>query len=179
MKTGLFITDAIIIAIVALPFILILSNSKKKERKLSKALKAEVLKDKGKLSNSTVHNNFALGIDNSRQRLYFYKVTKEAAYTQIVDLKTMASCQVDKKTRYVRDKEKKQEIIERLLLILTHKDQNNVTNFEFYDNNDAMPLSGEIDIAHQWQSIITQFLDSNAEMKPKHMPIGESLVNDY
>lgn len=158
MGTGLFIIDAIIIAIVILPFALFINGSKKRERQLRKALQSEAEKNQCKLSKLEVHSNFAIGIDATERKLFFYNKTKEGAHTKLIDLNTITSCKAIKDTRSVKNKTKSYDVIEKLKLSFIPHNKNEATNLELYNNDGEMTLNNEIVIAQKWQDEVNNLL---------------------
>ncbi|MBF8148531.1 hypothetical protein ITJ86_01395 [Winogradskyella sp. F6397] len=165
MGTGLFIIDAIIIAIVILPFVLFINGRKKRQKKLQKALQSEASLHNCKLSKVETHSNFAIGIDSSEQKLFFYKETEEAAYAQTVDLKSISACKSIKEYKQAKGNAKPNNVIDKIQLSFIHRNQKDATHLVLYNNNDEMTLNNELVVAQKWQDYITEFLESKVEVQ--------------
>lgn len=162
MGTGLFIIDAIIIAIVILPFALFINGSKKRKRKLRKALQSEATQNNCKLTKIEIDSNFAIGVDEAEQKLFFYKETSDFAFAQVVDLKSIVSCKTTRENKRVKDKTKDYDVINKLQLSFTHRNLNDVTELMLYNNDDEMVLNNEIAIAEKWQDYINNIIATKA-----------------
>lgn len=166
MGTGLFIIDAIIIAIVILPFALFINGSKKRERQLRKALQSEATKHNCNLSKLEVHSNFAIGLDQNEKKLVFYKKAEKRAYTTLVDLKTVAACKALKINKQVKNKTKHYELIDKLKLSFIHHNKNKVTDLELYNNDDTMTLNNEVLLSQKWEDEVNTLLKTMREIQP-------------
>ncbi|REE27475.1 hypothetical protein DFQ09_101306 [Winogradskyella pacifica] len=158
MGTGLFIIDAIIIAIVILPFALFINGSKKRKRKLRKALQSEATQNNCKLSKIEVDSNFAIGVDEAEEKLFFYKETSELAFAQVVDLKSLVSCKTIRENKRVKDKTKHYDVIDKLQLSFTHHNLKEPTELMLYNNDDEMVLNNEIAIAQKWEDYVNNLI---------------------
>ncbi|SDH01286.1 hypothetical protein [Winogradskyella thalassocola] len=166
MGTGLFIIDAIIIAIVILPFALFINGSKKRQRKLRNALQSEATQNNCKLSKTEVHSNFAIGLDEVEKKVFFYKETEDSAYAQVIDLKFIVSCKFIKDSKRIKDKTKHYDVIDKIQLSFEHQNLKEVTNFVLFNNDDEMALNNEIVIAQKWQDIINDLLEEKVKAVP-------------
>ncbi|WP_179333464.1 hypothetical protein [Winogradskyella costae] len=158
MGTGLFVIDAIIIAIVILPFVLFINGSKKRKRKLRKALQLEATQSNCKLTKIEIDSNFAIGIDEEEQKLFFYKETSEFSFAEVVDLKSIVTCKTLRENKRVKDKTKDYDVIDKLQLSFVHHNLKDVTDFMLYNNDDEMVLNNEITIAQKWQDYVNNFI---------------------
>ncbi|MBU2927612.1 hypothetical protein [Winogradskyella psychrotolerans] len=163
MGTGLFIIDAVIIAIVILPFVLFINGSKKRKRKLRNALQDEAAQHNCKLSEVEVHSNFALGLDTTGENLFFYKETEDSAFVQTVNLKAIASCKFIKETKRTKDKTKGYHVIDSIQLSFVHQNLKDVTNLVLYNNDDEMTLNNEIALGQKWQEKISGLLGTKVK----------------
>ncbi|WP_179318068.1 hypothetical protein [Winogradskyella helgolandensis] len=158
MGSGLFIIDAIIIAIVILPFVLFINGSKKRKRKLRNALRYEAAQNNCELSEIEVHSNFAIGLNTTGEKLFFYKETEVSAYAQVIDLKSIVSCKFIKESKRIKDKTKHYDVIDTIQLSFIHQNLKDVTNLVLYNNDDEMALNNELAIGQKWQDKISELL---------------------
>jgi hypothetical protein len=103
--------------------------------------------------------DFVLGIDESKDFVFFFKQRKEEAISQFVDLSEIQTCQMVKKTRNVKNDIGSLGFIERVELsfIPTNKTKGE-TRFELYDEEINMQLSGELQFVDKWTKQINDRL---------------------
>lgn len=164
METGLFIIDAIIIAIVILPFALFINGRAKRKKQLRKAIETEAAQHNCKLTKLEMYNNFALGVDTDAQKLFFYKATTDVVFAKVVDLKSVAVCKIIKETKRVKNKSKHYDVIDKLQLSLINHNRDDVTYLEFYNNDDEVTLSDELSVAQKWQDYLNELLASKGRV---------------
>jgi len=103
--------------------------------------------------------DFVLGIDESKDFVFFFKQRKEEAISQFVDLSEILTCQMVKKTRNVKNKIGNLGFIERVELSFTPTNKNKgETKFELYDEEINMQLSGELQFVEKWTKQINDRL---------------------
>ena len=165
MSTGLIIIQTIIVAIVIMPFALFLIGNKKSISQLRKALQEEATKYNCKLHDVEVHGNFAIGLDTTNQKLFFYRKNKSDVYSKVIDLTSVSSCKAIKETKRVKDKSKHYDVIEKISLAFFHKNQNDVLRIEFFNYN-SMILNDELVVANKWQDSLNEILTSKVDAVP-------------
>ena len=158
MESGLYIIDAIIIAIVVLPFALFINGRHKRKRKLRKALEQVATRSNCKLSKIDTYSNFAIGWDAAQEKLLFYKETADSAYAKVVDLKVIMSCRIVKDAKRVKDKKTHYDVIEKLQLSFEPKNKKDIVSLELYNNDDEMVLSNELVVAQEWEAFLNKYL---------------------
>ncbi|WP_340155384.1 hypothetical protein [uncultured Winogradskyella sp.] len=164
MSIGLIIIQSIIIAIVIMPFALFLGGNKKKVAELRKALEAEATQNNCKFHKVEVHGNFAIGIDTTNQKLFFYRKNKSGAYAKVVDLKSVSFCKPIKETKRVKDKSKHYDVIEKIGLAFFNNNHNRVISIEFF-NYDEMILNDELVVAEEWHKFLNEVLTPKEDVK--------------
>lgn len=175
MESGLYIIYAIIIATVILPFVLLIRGSKKREQKLRNALQSEAAKSNYKLDKIDTHGVYALGLDQTQQVLMFYKSTSENAKVQVVDLKTVQSCNASKVTRMVKGSGSQHEVIDQILLSFKYRNIKELSHIELYNNEDEKALSDELEVAQKWEVNINEILNIKHETKTADHPENVSV----
>lgn len=163
MGTGMIVTTTILIVICTLPFILIIGSTKKKEKQLKKALEAAISKNNGTLTDCSINNNFALGLDSSAKQVYYYKKTPETEFLQKIDLNTVKTCEITKETKRIRNGKSNYEEIQRVALLFTSKKDKLVEQFELFNYNDSSQLNGELALADTWKKKVIDLLNTNLE----------------
>ncbi|WP_438711505.1 hypothetical protein ACSTS3_01960 [Aquimarina muelleri] len=169
METGMIVILIILIVICTLPFILINGSTKKKEKQLKKALEISITEDNGILTDYVINYNFALGLDSNAKQIYYYKKTLEAEYLQKINLKNIATCEIKKDTKQIRNGKLNYERIQSIALVFTFKKNNLIDQFKVYDYDDSPQLSGELALADTWKKKVIDLLtkDSTNLKDPK------------
>ncbi len=153
------IVGLISILICIIPFAIMHYNSVKKENKILKSLKENAQKQNCNISQYEFCGDYVMGIDESRNFVFFFKQKKEKAISQFVDLAEIQTCQVVKKTRSVKNDIGSLDVVERVELSFTPTNKNNAeTRFELYDDEVNMQLSGELQFVDKWTKQINDRL---------------------
>lgn len=159
MDWGTAIVGLISILICIIPFVIMHYNRVKKENKMLLSLKENAQQHNCNISQHEFCGDFVLGIDESRNLVFFFKQKKEEAISQFVDLAEIQTCQVVKKTRNVKNDVGNLSIIERVEFSFTPTNKNKgETRFELYDEKTNMQLSGELQFVDKWTKQINNRL---------------------
>nr|WP_321227863.1 hypothetical protein [uncultured Psychroserpens sp.] len=157
MNLGVTITSAVLVLLVIAPVALIQQQQKKKERKILKSLKALASKYDCTLTEYEVFKNFAIGLDEKNNNLFFYKKNSLKEISQHVDLNKIKSCGILNSKK--ANNKSKQDNIARLQLILNPLDNiKHEQTIEIYNQTDDFQLNGELDVIHKWEHIIQNSL---------------------
>lgn len=155
MDWGTALVGVISILICIVPFVGMYYKRVKNKNKMLQSLK--VLEDKTdcKISHHEFCGDFVLGIDETRNYVFFFKQKKEEAISKFVDLSEVQACQVVKNKRNIE----KVSFTERVELnfIPTNKSKKEV-RFELFDEAINMQLSGELQFADNWSKKINGLL---------------------
>lgn len=160
METGMIVIAAVLFAVILVPTLLIIQNTKKQSKKLFNGLKAAVAKNNGVLTQHTEQNDFALGIDETHKAIYFFKKSEVIETSQIIDLSQIKSCEVITKTRRIKKEKGFEEIMEKINLEFTSKKDNEVKQIELYNEEESL-LTDELTIAENWKKIAQRILAEN------------------
>lgn len=159
MDWGTAIIWLIMILICIVPFVIMHYNRVKKENKMLHSLKENAQQQNCKISQHEFCGDYVMGIDESRNFVFFFKQKKEEAISQFVDLAEIQTCQVVKKTRNVKNDIGSLGFIERVELSFTPTNKNKgETSFELYDEETNMQLSGELQFVDKWTKQINDRL---------------------
>ena len=93
MNLGTAITGAIFIAIFMLPFIFMLQGRKKKEKQLLQSISTVANNQNCKISKYELCEEFAIGLDETANQLFFLKRTEDQEIAQFVNLSEIKSYQ--------------------------------------------------------------------------------------
>jgi len=137
----------------AFPFVLIHRHRKNKEPRVLQLLQETARAQNCQISSHGFCSDFVIGIDDSRNIVFFYKKKKEESIATFVDLSEIQSCYVAKKTRSAISG--KSSFYESLNLVeLSLRSPKNRSKaevrFELYDQETNMQLSGELQFADRW-----------------------------
>lgn len=159
MNLGTAITGAIFIAIFMLPFIFMLYGRKKKEKQLVKSILAIANNHHCKISQQEISEEFAIGLDESKNQLFFFKKTAFKEIAQYVNLAEIKSCKVIKTGNATGDKDDNYKLIDKLDLHFSFLDKKNPDiSFEFYNSEENFGLNGEIQLIEKWANIVNDRL---------------------
>lgn len=159
MDLGSVIIGAIAIIICALPFAMMSIGRKKSEKIFLKSLSEMATRNNCRLSQHDLLGIFAIGIDETKGFVFFYRQTKDSEIEQIVDLSEIQSCKVINKSRSFKNKAGNQKVIERLELsfipIVKTKPE---IKMEFFNADVGVQLNGELQSIDKWSKLINDRL---------------------
>lgn len=159
MNLGTAITGAIFIAIFMLPFIFMLHGRKKKEKQLAKSILAIANNHNCKISQQDINEEFAIGLDESVNHLFFFKKTSDKEIAQHVKLAEIKSCKVIKTANVAGEKDDNYKSIDKLDLQFSFLDLKNPNiSFTFYNSEENFGLNGEIQMIEKWANIVNDRL---------------------
>lgn len=155
MDLGTAIIGILCVAVCAMPFVLTSRSKKKREKQLLGSIKELANRQNSEITQHETCGNFAIGIDETKNFLFFHLDTKEEAKQQVVDLSSISICKVSRKNS-------KSQTIEQLDLELIPTDKNKPKIvLEFYNVDLNYQPSGELDSIENWSKLITKRLTEN------------------
>ena len=159
MDWGTAIIGLISILICIFPIVIMHYNRVKKENKMLQTLNENAQHHNCIISQSECCGNFVLGLDESRNFVFFFQQKKEDAVSEFVDLSEIQTCQVVKKTRNIKDDDENIAIIERVeLSFIPENKSNGETRFEIFDAEINIQLNGELQLVDKWLKKINDHL---------------------
>lgn len=163
METGMIIIATVLFAIILVPTILLIKNTKKHSKRLLNGLNAAAAQKNGTISEHLEARHFALGLDTQNKALYFFKKTEEDEITQIVDLNSVASCAVEKRTKRIKTDKTGYEIVESVALLFTQAKGHEFEKLELYNDKDNFQLNGELVVAETYKKKVMALLSQPAK----------------
>ena len=161
MDLGTALIGAIFLAVCMVPFIIMYYYRVKKENKIVQSLKKIAQQQNCNIDKYEFCGDFALGVDENRGFVFFYKQKNEETIRQFVNLSGVQTCQVVKKTRNQKANKTNELVTTQVELCFTSTNKNNdETRFELYDEEVNTQLSGELQFAESWAKQITERLKS-------------------
>lgn len=182
MDSGTIIITLIFIAVVTAPFILTGYNKNKKKKGLLGQLEEMAGKEDCNISYHEFCCNFVIGLDETKNHLFFYKKAENQEFAKSINLQNYNSCKMYNSNRTVGEKKEKYYVVDRLELIFypAGKETPEVS-IEFYnDDYDRLTLSGELQLAEKWEKLLNERLKRSQKIKPKaaNQPAANALVPD-
>lgn len=159
MNLDTAITGAIFMAIFMLPFILMINGRKKKEKQLLQSISSIATIHNCKISLHELCDEFAIGLDEKANQLFFFRKTSENEVSQHINLSEIKACKVIKTAHGIHNKDESERIIDKLELQFSFIDKKNPENsLVFYNADETAQPSGEIIIIEKWAKIVNNHL---------------------
>ena len=159
MNSGTIIVGAISMAACVVPFALMIRGMKIKEKRLLQSVYAIANKHHCKISRHEVSDEFAIGIDEKANQLFFFRKTSENESAQQINLLEIKSCKVIKTGQPFNNKNESDKTIDKLELQFSFFDKSNPDNsMVFYNADESAQLSEEIIIIEKWAKIVNDKL---------------------
>lgn len=138
--------------------VIYLQRAKKKERtKFLKGFTDLAEQQQLSISEHDFWNHcFAIGIDTSKNKLFYLKKQKETEQKFLIDLSEVEYCRVNNINRSVNQ----DKIIERLELVFTFRNSKLPQKaLEFYNKDETMALHDELQLIEKWKTNINSRLE--------------------
>lgn len=159
MNSGTLIVGAIILAACILPFILMIRSRKKKEKQLLLSLTAIANNHNCKISLHELFVEFAIGLDEKANQLFFFRKTKEYETAQHINLAEVKFCKVINSGHTIDNNDENNKTIDKLELQFSFLDKKKPDEFlVFYNSEENTHLSGEILTINKWVIILNDRL---------------------
>jgi hypothetical protein len=158
MESGMIVIAAVLVAVIVVPILLISINTKKQSKTLLNGLKTLCSQNNGVLSEHIEHNNFALGADENKKAIYFYKKTEDAIIAKTIHLKAVDHCEILKTTTRVKKEKGFEELTQKVTISFIPIKGESTEFIDLYDDNDSLLVNGEVAIAEDWKRIVNQLI---------------------
>ncbi|WP_339842149.1 hypothetical protein [uncultured Maribacter sp.] len=156
MELGIAAIGIASVALCAMPFVITNRSRKIKEKVVLTSLKEVAHQHNCEISEHEIFGHYAIGVDRTKNFVFFVLKIKEAIQQQYVDLTTIKTCEI---ANIGKSYARKEKIIDRLKLNFFPVDNNKPdTVFEFYNADINYQLSGEIQSIEKWNSLIKNML---------------------
>lgn len=156
MELGIAAIGIASVALCAMPFVITNRSRKKKEKQLFTSLKDVAGEHNCEITEYEIFGHYAIGVDRTKNFVFFVLKIKEAIEQQYVDLTTIKTCEI---ANIGKSYARKEKIIDRLKLNFFPVDNNKPdTVFEFYNADINYQLSGEIQSIEKWNSLIKNMM---------------------
>ncbi len=155
MDLGTLIMGAAIVAICMLPFVIIGNAGKKRKKRTLQSLTNMAKQYNGQISQYEFCANFAIGIDEAKNFVFFYKRSKDEVEEEYVDLSEIKKSKVVTTSRTVGNKDQNHSVIDRLDLAFVPKAVNKEEiKWAFFDVEENLQLSSELPMIEKWSNLI-------------------------
>jgi hypothetical protein len=153
MDLGIVLIGAIVIAIFAVPFIVMGRNRKKVEKQFLQSLISLADKNNYQIFIHEFCTDYSIGIDTKENVILFYRKTKDRVIEETIKLADFKKCQI------VKTKNNNQKSIDRLNLHFIPLASNQPeTILEFYNIEDNLQIFGQYQSIERWSKIINNQL---------------------
>ena len=158
MDIGTAFVGLISVAVSSVPFVLTTRSRKKNEKELLQSIKNLAKNENCEITQSETCGNYAIGIDETKNFVFFQSKSKEVVKHEIIDLATIKKCKVVNISSTTADNDK---IIEKLNLDFSpiSKNKSDII-LEFYNSDISFQLSGELQSLNKWNTLINKMLIS-------------------
>ncbi|RAV29174.1 hypothetical protein DN748_09650 [Sinomicrobium soli] len=154
MNLGATLIGIICVLICAVPFIWTSNIRRKKEKGLLLALQNSAKQQHCEITQHEVCGNYAIGMDEKNNHVFFQLKTGEDIETKCIDLSVMEQCEVENISKYLQ---KNKLVIEGLNLHFTATDvKQTAVVLEFYNHEVSYPLIGELQSIEKWNTLINK-----------------------
>lgn len=164
MDLGVIITSVIFITLVSLPFLIINRQRKKKENQLLQSLKDAANQHQCKLTQLELCGNYAIGIDESKDFVFFKNKSDQKENVQFINLGLVESCEMTNTERKIKTIDNAYQVIDQLYLsfVPTAGNGSNI-QWVFYHADSHMQLNGELQSIEKWLKLIKERLKSKGQ----------------
>lgn len=161
MDLGSAIIGAVAIIICALPFVMMSRSKKKREKIFLQSLSEIATKNNCQITQHEIFGSFAIGLDESKSFVFFYKKMPGKEEEQSIDLGEIQNCKVINTSRTINNKEGNQKVIDKLELSFSPAAKNKPgIKLEFFRSDVSVHLDGELQSIEKWSKLINDLLRS-------------------
>lgn len=141
------------------PFVTMYRKRVKKEKRMYNNLKTNAIQQNSSLSAHEFCSDFVIGIDENKEKVFFFKLKKEEEINQFVDLSEIQKCELIKKGRDLKNPSSSMYSTQKVSLYFYSKDKKNPnTEFELFHEETNLQLSGELQLGEKWCNKINMHL---------------------
>lgn len=144
-----------LLALFALPFILIGRASKKNKKQLIDKLSKLAEKHSSVINESDHCNDFAIGLDTAEKALFYVKAGNEGEKSQVVKLSEYKTTRVVNVSKTLSDNGSKTTVTAKLALALVpvNKDKAEI-QLDFYNSEDKNQITSELELLNKWNELV-------------------------
>jgi len=164
---GTILTAIFFLLLFSIPFILLYISRRKREKQNLLLLTREAAKKNLKVSTFNTWGNTSIGMDETANVVFFAKRTADGETGHQVALSEIEKCRVANIQRTLSNGDGNYSLSEKLDLVFEPADKKKTeTAFTFFNvDHDGAMLTGELQQAEKWCSIINDKIASIAQKK--------------
>lgn len=153
------IIGTILLSTFIVPIIRMNRNRKKSEGKSMESLINIANKHNCTISKHEICNDLVIGIDETKNVVFFNKIVDDNELKQVINLSEIKSCKVINTSRTIKSKNDTYKVVDRLELSLvpTAKNKSDI-KVEFYNAETRGQLNGELQSIEKWSKLIADRL---------------------
>jgi hypothetical protein len=160
MDLGSAIIGAIFLVIGILPFMMMSRGRKNREKKFLQSLLTIATKNNCQIDQHDVFAHFAIGFDNTKKSVIFYRQAAEKVVEHFVAFSDIQSCKVLNTSKNVQNNNGTHQVIDKLELsfipLLKSKPE---IKLEFFNANVTPQLYGELQSIQKWSTLVNDHLN--------------------
>ena len=155
MDSTSIIMGVALLALFALPFILIGRASKKNKKQLIDKLTKLAEKHSSVIKESDHCSDFAIGIDTAEKTIFYVKAGKEGEKSQVVKLSEYKTTRIVNQSKTLSDNGAKTTVTAKLALafVPVSKDKAEI-QLEFYNSEDKNQITSELELLNKWNELV-------------------------
>lgn len=159
MDFGSSIIGLIFLILCTIPFVILSIRRQNKINLLFESLNNLAKQNNCNISQKEQFSNFAIGLDENRNYLFFYKNKKNKEIAQNINLADIQSCRALNSGKIAGNGSGSSKLIDKLELGLTPKSNTGGDILlEFYSLEDSMQVNGELQVLEKWVALINDQL---------------------
>ncbi|WP_346856458.1 hypothetical protein [uncultured Draconibacterium sp.] len=157
-----------LLAITLLIFFIKVKNKKRDEKTLEPLLKF-ASEHNSEISQYNSWDKTIIGVDtNETSRLFFIRNIPGMEIRETINLLEVSDCKMVKAERKVKYQKDTVNVIDRIQLVFSFYKHKSEIRLEFYNEDyDQLTLSGELQLAQKWASLVKDIIIKNRELKDK------------
>jgi hypothetical protein len=159
MELGTIITGIIFLALAFSPLLLMSQSRKKAKKALLQSLAQVAAQHEGSVSKQEFFGDFAIGIDESNNAVFYVKKERDSLKEANVKLSDIQECRVINMGKTIKSKEDQSSyhIIERLDLSFVSRDKNKPEiRLNFYHSDSNKQLNEELKAVENWSKLVKE-----------------------
>lgn len=166
MDSVTIIIGAVVTALCVLPFIIISRNKKRREKQFLQSLSNIAEKQNCKITLHEFFGDFVIGLDEKANFFFFYKKMDQIEITEHINLAEIQKCKIVTTARTVGEKKDSYTVTDKLELSFLSGDKSipNKT-IEFYNSQESMQLTGELQLLEKWAKIVDDRINPSQNRK--------------
>ena len=161
MDLGIIPIMVIILTICILPFIFMSRSRKKREKKFLQSLSKIAEKHNCNITQHEFCGDFVIGLDENANAVFFFKQVNNKETAKYINLTKIQSCTMINTSKTIKAKNSSYKEIDKLefKFLPTTKYKPNIL-LEFYNYDESLPLSCQLELMEKWLKIINDKLVS-------------------